>query len=359
MIGKLFRRGLMVRDFEDHRMHRRVMQVAFRAEAMNGYATMMSDLVARKLGELAGGEVRDLYAVLKRLTLDVAAEVFVGATLGVEAERINRAFIDTVAAAVSPIRRELPGSAFRRGMNARRFLVSYFREQIPERRSSERSDLFTRLCHATDENGEGFNDQDIIDHMIFLLMAAHDTTTSALGTLTWELSRQPDLQAAVRRELLEGGPFDAERRNEHPLAEQAFQEALRMHPPVPFIPRRVVRDTEVGGFALPAGTLVVVAGLLIHRNPELWSTPERFDPARFSPERAEHRRHSHAYVPFSGGAHTCIGNHFAGMMTKVILQELLRRFRLVAKPGQKVRMLTLPIPKPAGGLPLLLELLAA
>ena len=95
-----------------------------------------------------------------------------------------------------------------------------------------------------------------------------------------------------------------------------------------------------------------MSSLIVHRDPRWWTAPHGWDPARFSDERAEHRGHSHAFFPFSGGAHTCIGMHFAGLLTKAILTRLLDRFRLVAEPGQRVRFATMPIPKPRGGLPL-------
>ncbi len=356
-IGKLFARGLMLRDFDDHRYHRKLMNAAFRSDAMSGYLDDMRPLITAALDNWRDAGDVDFYAEVKQLTLDIAAKVFVGLPFGPEAARLNGDFMAMVAASITPVRRELPGSAFRRGMAARRDLEAFFRRVIPERRTGSGTDMLTRLSQAETEEGERFGDQEIVDHMIFLLLAAHDTTTSTLATMAWELARHGELQDALRDEAaaLDDEVFTWDQRDALPLMDQVFREAMRLHPPVPFIPRRTVRDVEVAGWAVPAGTLLSVAALLIHRDPELWTDPLAFDPARFGAGREEHKRHSHGYIPFSGGAHTCIGMHFAAHMAKAILAETLLRHRLAPFPGQEVVIQTVPIPKPKGGLPLQLH----
>lgn len=350
-IGKLFHNGLMLRDFEDHRFHRKIMQDAFRSEAMRGYVEVMNPLIESRLDSWETGSTTQMYAQFKQLTLDIASEVFVGLPLGEEAARVNKAFIATIDAAVATIRAELPGTTFKKGMDGRRFLEEFFGSRISERRGEGRTDLFSRLCDATDDEGRSFTDQDIIDHMIFLLMAAHDTTTSTLSTMAWELARRPLWQKRLRS-VVTGRTLSWDDRNEMPEVDWVFKEAMRLHPPVPFVPRRTVTDVELGGYHLPAGTPISLSALVIHRLPEYWTDPEAFDPERFAPDRTEDKGHSHVYLPFSGGAHTCIGMHFAGLMTKAITMQLLTRFRLEPLPGQDVFIQTLPIPKPRGGLPL-------
>lgn len=356
-IGKLFARGLMLRDFDDHRYHRRIMQAAFRSEVMAGYLDLMQPLIMTALDGWGDRERIDFYDEVKQITLNIASAAFVGLPLDGDAALMNRRFMDAVNASVAPVRWELPGSAFRRGMAARRELEDLFGRLVPQRRAGAGGDMLTRLCRAESEDGERFADDEIVDHMIFLLLAAHDTTTSTLATMAWEMASRPGLQDAVRSEVaaLPGGRFTWDQRDALPLMDGVFREAMRLHPPVPFIPRRLTKDAEVAGVPVPAGTMISVATLLIHRLPDLWPDPLGFDPARFAPGREEHKAHSHGYIPFGGGAHTCIGMHFAGHMAKAIMSEVLLRHRLVALPGQRVEIQTVPIPKPRGGLPLLLE----
>lgn len=351
-IGDLFHRGLMLRDFEDHRFHRRVMQQAFRRDALAGYVDGVHRVVDRHLATVGEGPA-DVYALMKSMTLDIAAEVFVGASLQDDIDGVNRAFVDMMGGAVTPVRRDLPFTAFRRAMQGRRKLEAIFARLVHDRRSgSEGTDLLSRLCHATTDDGSPLPDDEVVDHMIFLLLAAHDTTTSTLAVMLWELARNPDWQRRVVEEVagLDGAPVTLENEKELADVDRVFKEATRLHPPVPFSPRGVLRDCEIDDTPIPAGTMITAASLILHRHPDWWTEPDRFDPDRFSAERAEHKRHSHLFVPFGGGAHTCIGNHFAELMAKAAVSRLFARHHLSAAPGQTVHIQSVPIPKPRGGL---------
>lgn len=188
--------------------------------------------------------------------------------------------------------------------------------------------------------------------MVFILLAAHDTTTATLAVLLWELARNPDWQSRVADELggLNGAEVTLDNHKKLTDTSMAMNEALRLSPPVPFSPRVAVRDIEIDGWAIPRGTGVGASSMLLHRHPEWWTEPDRFDPDRFSPSRAEDKQHSHLFVPFGGGAHLCIGNHLAEVITKAVLARLLVRRRLVADPRHKVVIAPVPIPKPKSSL---------
>jgi cytochrome P450 len=354
-IGELFAGGLMLRDFEEHREHRLIMQTAFRPQALAGYLERLNTIVSRRIAHWDGRI--DAYSSIKQLTLDVAAEVFLGISLGEEARSVNRAFIDMVAASVAVVRREVPGLGFHRGMRARRSLRRYFTQLIPERRRSGGTDLLSQLCQASTEEGLKFTDDEIVDHIIFLMMAAHDTTASSLTTMLWALAQYPIWQtrlASAMRARTEPS-LDWTMREEFADFDLCFQEVLRVYPPVAFLGRRVTRDTHLGPLRLPRNTSVSPAALVAHFLPEYWSEPERFDPERFSAERAEHRKHSHCYLPFGGGTHTCIGMGFARLQVRAIVYQLLRKFDLQLPPNFRLDMQAVPIAKPRGGrLPLTL-----
>ena len=356
-IGELFSRGLMLRDFEEHRMHRSIMQGAFRAEALRAYTEMMSPMIERGIaGWHESGDFR-FYPAIKKLTLDLAAEVFLGIPLGEEADRLNRAFTDSVQASIALIKKEVPGLSYRRGMNGRRTLERFFSERIAEKRAGSGRDMFSELCRATNESGERFTDRDVVDHMIFLLMAAHDTTTSSLTSLAYRLALDTDWQERLRQEALALGTraLAYEDKDRLPATDLAFKEALRLHPPVPFIGRRTLRETRVGGIDLPAGTPISICSLVTHFLDDHWTQPQRFDPDRFSAERREDKGHSHLYYPFGGGAHMCLGMHFAYLQVKAFLVQFLRRYRFRLVPGHRVTMIPIPIPRPREGLALELE----
>jgi cytochrome P450 len=130
----------------------------------------------------------------------------------------------------------------------------------------------------------------------------------------------------------------------------AFKEALRIKPPVPSMPRRAMRDFTFKGFTIPAGTAIGVNPLYTHHMKDIWPEPDRFDPSRFT-EEAQRNRHRFAWVPFGGGAHMCIGLHFATMQMKLLIANLLSRYRIEADPGSGDAWQFFPIPRPKDGLP--------
>ncbi|MGF1661612.1 MAG: cytochrome P450 [Kineosporiaceae bacterium] len=340
----------MLRDFDDHHAHRRIMSVAFRREALDGYADLVDRVVRRRLARLAPGRL-DVYGLLKRTTLDIANEVFLGVPLDDRAEAVTRAFVDLVAASITPVRAALPGTPMARGLAARRLLEDELAPLVARERSRPPArTLLSQLCHAVDDEGRGFDDSEIVDHLIFLLMAAHDTSTSTLTVMLALLADRPEWQDRCRREAvaLDGAVVDLDAARRMTATELVFREATRLHPPVPFIPRRASRDTGLGGYALPRGTLVSVVSLAIHRDPRWFTAPERVDPERFAAGRAEHRSHSHCFIPFGGGAHQCIGNHLSLLEVTAILARLLPVWR-VESAGTGLDLRPIPIPQPRGG----------
>ena len=354
-LGLLFPRGLMLRDFDDHRLHRRALSVAFKAGALKSYLAALNAGIASRLADWREGPTTLLfYPAIKQLTLDLAATSFLGEALGTEVEAIKRAFIDMVAASVAVIRRPLPFTLMRRGVTGRARIVDYFSRQVPLRRERGGEDLFSQLCRATHEDGSLMNVEDIADHMSFLMMAAHDTLTSSLSAFVYFLALHPEWQERLRAEVMglrlaPGEPLPFERLDELRLTEMAFKEAMRIIPPVISLPRRAMRDFEFAGYRIPAGTGVNASILYTHHMPEHWPEPERFDPLRFSEENSR-GRHKYAFAPFGAGAHMCLGLHFAYMQAKCFARHLLEAFEVSLPPGYRPKWQMAPIPKPKDGL---------
>ena len=297
----------------------------------------------------------------KRLTLAIAADVFLGTQLDSEIDRISADFSDLVAASVAIVRIPVLGRTYARGVNARARLAGFIRERVAQRRASQGSDLFTQLCQARDEAGKQYSDEEIVDHLIFIMMAAHDTTTSAITTMVFALARHPEWQDRLRQEAqrvgtaLEPGCRNGPTLDDLELmtdTELVFKEALRLYQPLPTIARRALVDVEIHGKRIPAGTPVAVFPIQVHRSPEWWSNPLQFDPERFSADRAEHRRHAFAWSPFGGGAHMCLGLHFAAMQVKAVLLPLLRNCNWSVPAAYVPDYAYAPIAKPRDGLPI-------
>jgi len=360
IIGRIFPNGLMLRDGDDHRYHRRLMQAGFKSHAMQRYHQQMAPGVARAVAAwpATDGAPLRMYPEFKRMTLDLAAGIFLGMELGAEASRINRAFETAVAASMPKLPLALPGTLLWRGIRARRYMCEYFRRQLPARRGGDGADMFSLLCRATDEDGNRYTDQEVIDHMIFLMMAAHDTTTSTLASMTYLLGRHPQWQQRLRDEVaaLGPGPLRYEDLERMPQADWVMKEALRLYPPLSTLPKYSLAAFEFEGRTIPAGAMVATYPIHTHYMAQYWSDPTAFDPERFSDERAEHKRHPYCWVPFSGGAHMCIGLHFAVMQVKLVLFEMLRRYRWSLRDGYEMPVQQSPISKPRDGLPVYLQL---
>jgi cytochrome P450 len=356
ILDLLFPRGLMLLDFDEHRLHRRALSVAFKSGPMKSYLAELDTGIAARVAQWrAKPGPMPFYPAMKQLTLDLAATSFLGAEIGSEVEEITRAFIDMVAASISVIRKPLPGTKMARGVKGRKRIVAYFSEQIPIRRASGGGDdLFSQLCHATHEDGALLSTQDIVDHMSFLMMAAHDTLTSSLTSFVAALASNPQWQERLREEVNALGitldqPTTFDNLEAMRLTEMAFKEAIRIMPPVPSIPRRAVRDFTFMGYQIPAGTLLSVNPLFTHHMPDIWPDPETFDPMRFTDEAQRHR-HRFAWVPFGGGAHMCLGLHFAYMQAKCFARHLLQNLNVSMEPGYTPDWQMWPIPKPRDGL---------
>jgi cytochrome P450 len=359
-IGRVFPGAIMAMDGDEHRYQRRIMQVAFRKPALRAYLEQMAPAIDTGLEAWLTGNAaatRRVFPLLKQLTLDLAASVFMGVELGRDATKLNRAFVHTVAASMAIVRTAVPGLAMWRGVRGRKVLVERFRALIPQKRATHTSDFFSEFCHVESEQGEKFTDQEIIDHMIFLMMAAHDTTTSTLTTMMYLLARHPEWQERLRGQARALGKVHVEFDDLDKLEELgwAMREALRMYPPLTSMPRMCIRDVEFKGHLIPANTMVGIYPIHTHYMPSLWSDPYRFDPERFSPARQEDRRHAFAWTPFGGGAHMCIGQHFATLQVKAIMHRLLLRYRWSTPPAYAMPYQMVPIAKPSDGLPVTLQ----
>lgn len=352
-IGPFFRRGLLLLDGEEHLHHRRIMQQAFTAARLPGYAELVAGRAAKELPNWPTDRPVPLFPLIKRLMLDVAGEMFLGdgALDSATAARVNRAFIDTVRAGLAVVRRPVPGGRWARGLAGRAVLEEYFRSQLPlKKRESEGADLFTALCQARTEEGERFTDQEIVDHMIFVLMAAHDTVTITATTMAYYLAKNPAWQERLREESVQVATGSGDL-SQLTALDWVMKESLRLVPPVPGFPRCTVRDTALQGHHIPAGTMVVAFPRINHILPSYWPNPQTFDPSRFTPTRHKETPHRYAWTPFGGGVHKCIGLHVGALQVKAVMHQLLLHHAWSVSEGYEWRLDHSTLPKPKDGLP--------
>jgi cytochrome P450 len=328
---------------------RRIAQPAFLGESVRHFGPVITRLAAETAGEwgraAAAGETVDACTDMMRVTLRIVAETLFGDDLAGDAAEINRVFPVILAClsarVTSPIRPPmwLPTANNRRLRPALESLNRIVGRMIATKRrrlnagsgpQDAHRDLLTTLMHARDEEtGESMSDAQLHDEVMTLLIAGHETTANALSWMWYLLDRHPDEQERLRAELVAvtgGRPPTVEDLPHLPRLKAVFQETLRLYPPVWMFDRRALGPDDLAGTKVAAGDLVIFCPYAIHRLPELWADPEAFRPERFEAGHKE-QKNMFAYLPFSAGPRTCIGNNFATIEAQIIMGTLLSRFR--------------------------------
>lgn len=352
-LSSFFPDGLLLKDYSDHRMHRRIMQSAFKNTMLEQYMSQIHDVVGQHTRQWQQQGQITFVSSMKDCLLEVGSKIFLGMELGEDSRRINKGFVDMAHGCTTPFRMKIPGTTYYNAIKGYEFMSKRFLEQIPGKRLSDSTDMFSLFCKETQEDGSYFSDQDIVHHINFLLFAAHDTTTSTLSGMMYQFMNHPEWLSICREEVQ---AIDKDKLSFADLDQltnigYCFREVLRLCPPVVGLGRRSIRDFEFHGHRIPANTMVSASSILVHRDPQYYSNPDKFDPLRFAPGREEHKAHPFAWSPFGGGAHKCIGLHFAEMLVKVTLFEMLRSsdFESTAPASEYTY---LPFPKPVNNLPL-------
>jgi cytochrome P450 len=242
-----------------------------------------------------------------------------------------------------------PRTPWRRLLESRAVLDRIVLGEIRERRRNpdpERADILSLLIEAADEDGAQLSDIEVRDQAMTLLFAGHDTSTSTISFMLYELAVLTDEQD----EVLNGATPSAEHLGGTlPRLEMALDETLRLYPPAWIGPRRAMRTFEFGGYEVPAGAYVNYCSWASHRLPEVFPEPEAFIPARFARERKAALPKG-AYVPFGGGQRICIGKRFGQTEVRTVATMILQRFRLELRPGRAMTIRQMPTLSPRGGL---------
>jgi len=341
-----FGNNILVRDFADHRQHRRILTSMFKPGDLAAQLEHMQPIIGAAVRG-CGGTI-DVYAMCKRLTLQIALETIAG--IDTSDRAMHGYYRDLVAVLDGVMARHvpLPWSRYRRGVRARDRLRLRLHAQVAARRAAAAPDLFSRLAAFTDADGRALSADDVVDHMFGMLFAAHDTTATTLALMLIRLADPPDWQQAIREEarhirrdcVARHLPYGALKRM--PVTDAVFRETLRLHAPIQLIPRRSVREFEFAGQRLPANAPILLVPQGTHLDPGHFRAPEEFRPQRFLDGEPEE---PFGFVPFGRGSHMCLRMHFAAMEVKAVCFELLLRHEL--KPtGTDLRLEYLPIVRP-------------
>jgi cytochrome P450 len=358
--------GLLTTDGDFHRRSRRIMLPAFHHEAIAGALSTMNAEIERALAGWGDGARIDLYHRTRRLALRIALRALFGFDPDAAGARADIARCFEVGLGfwghdywLQVLRG--PGTPFARMQRARRTLDRVIFAEIARRRAegTRGQDLLSLLLDASDEAGERLSDQQVRDQVMTLLFAGHDTTTSTVAFMFYELARHPDVVAALREELAaevgDAAPAAEQLMSgELKLLEMVQDETLRMYPPAWIGARKSIASYEFAGQAVPGGAYVNYTSWVSHYLAHVFPKPRQFRPERFT-AAAKSALPKGAYIPFGGGSRICIGMRFGQLEVKAIAAALVRHFDFTLEPGYELRIRQMPTIGPKHGLPLIVH----
>jgi cytochrome P450 len=326
--------SLFVLPNEQWRPRKRALQAVFTKQNVRSFGGHMSRAAQAFVDRWRDGGEVDLDVECRRLTMQSLGRSVLGIDLNESADMIAQhmhvASSYTADRALRPVRapRWLPTPSRRRARAAVASMRTVSNEILHACRADPARDapLVHALIAATDpETGQPISDDDISNDLLIFMLAGHDTTATALTYALWALGRHPAVQDRVAAEAAEIGDRELTPDDVPRLAYtvQVLHEALRLCPPAAGVGRLAVRDIDVAGYRVEAGSLLAVGIYALHRDPALWDGPLAFDPDRFSPENSQGRDRWH-FIPFAGGARSCIGEHFARLETTLALGTIIR-----------------------------------
>jgi cytochrome P450 len=296
--------SVLLLDGRAHMQQRRLLLPPFHGERMRGYEETMREIAA---AEIAGWPAQVPYRVRPRMQrvqrlrhdlrhlLDLLTDPrMLAVPLLLGPERLAR---------FGPFRRLM-----QQVDDGIRRLIAETRQNGGEGHAS----ILSLLLEARHEDGAPMSDDEVRDELLTLLVAGHETTANALAWAVERLARHPAKAERLRGELEEG-------RGEY--LEAVIQETLRLRPVISLVARRLAEPVEIGPWRLPPGVTVTPAIYLVHRRPDVYPDPERFEPERFLAQPPG----TYTWIPFGGGVRRCLGAAFAQMEMSVVLGELFRR----------------------------------
>lgn len=337
--------GLLTSEEPLHMRQRRLVQPAFHRQRISAYGEIMLSFAREMAARWQNGQTFDIHRSMLQLTLRITGKCLFDTDVESEVQTISdsvTAFMGFLPLAFLPFPNLILRAPFRFTRSIRESqqkLDAMLYPMIAERRNSARDhgDLLSMLLATQDtEGGTGsMTDRQIRDECLTLLLAGHETTANGLSFIFYLMAKYPDVQELIFAEIsaafadgpASSTPTATELYEKLRFTYRAVAEALRIYPPVWVTARAVATPYTYRGLPFPAGSLLLVPQIAIHRDARFYPDPMRYDPDRFLPENAASRPRL-AFFPFGAGSRICIGENFAWMETVLVLASVLKNWRL-------------------------------
>ncbi|MES2469622.1 MAG: cytochrome P450 [Verrucomicrobiota bacterium] len=347
-IKKFLGEGLLTSEGETHLRQRRLMQPAFHHRRIAAFGEIMTAHAARTRDGWQDGATIDLAGEMMRLTLGIVGQTLFGANVAADAAAVESALatmMKSFSLMMLPFAdfiEKLPLPAVRRMKAAHADLDAIIYRLIEERRRSgqDHGDLLSMLIAAQDEEdgGAGMTDQQVRDEAMTIFLAGHETTANALNWTWYLLAGHPAVEARLHAELDEVLQGRLPTMADLPalrFTENVVRESMRLYPPAWMVGRRAVADFPMGGYTVPARSIILMSQSVMHRDARYFPEPDQFAPDRWTPE-FKTALPKYAYFPFGGGPRQCIGEGFAWMEAVLLLATLAQHWKLRLLPGHPV-----------------------
>ena len=353
--------GLVVSEGSIWARHRPVVQGIFHQRYFANYAVQVEAFTRRWMKSLQPDTPFDLAESMNQLALQIIAKLVFDVDLIDEAGRLRQAIHDFRAAMQSEVNSPIHWLFIRQKIRQRRglramndMLWRFIREHRAA--TTPKLDMLGLIMAVGDQvtNGPPISDAEIRDEVSTLFVAGHDTTSAALAWFWYCLAKNPDVEARIIEEVdrvVGNRTVHFEDVAQLKYLEMTVKESMRLYPAAGYLfGRQAVENVELGGHIVPKGAWVFMSPFVVHRDPNNYPNPEKFDPERFAPGRINDIP-AYGYIPFGGGSRTCIGNGMAMMEIILLAASVLQEYRLVLDPTQADPEIELEIVlRPKGGL---------
>lgn len=369
VLAQVMGNGLVTNDGPHWVRQRSLMQPMFSNRRINRFDERINALTSALLDEWAAradGEVLRIEREMSRLTFQIVGATLFGSDLDRHTEEVAE-ILDVVNLypqefhALMTLRSWIPTPYNRKWRRAVQRLDSIVLGlmEARRRRGVGDDDILDHLLHAVDEETEqGMDERQMRDEVVTLMLAGHETSANALAWTFHLLSTHPEVDERLAEDLaaeLGGAPAGADDLPRLPYLKQVVQESMRLFPPVWTFARRAEEEREFDGYTLPANAYVAMVPYALHRHPEFWPDPERFDPDRFRTGASGESRHPYAYLPFAAGPRACIGASMAMLEIQLVLAQIVSRFKVRVVEGHPVETMAKVTLKPRYGIPVTLS----
>jgi hypothetical protein len=337
-LAKYIGKGILTTNGEHWRTHRRMVQPAFHKKKLAGLIYIMKSAITNELKRIENNTTQDVFSLMGDLAFQVVAKsLFSRSDIRKRMEKLQKITEVNQKMLIKEMRQPYLNWWFKLSGEIKKHLdlskkgQEILNDIIEERIASgeEKDDLLDMLLAARYEDGSPMLRQQLIDEVLILFTAGHETTANALSFTLYLLAKHPEIQEKVFHEVSQ---LTSDKENlieslgQLPYTKQCIEEAMRLYPPAYVIDRISIAEDTIEGLDIPKNTLFLMSVYEIHRHKNYWKDPEAYQPERFDSENK--KEYADCYYPFGAGPRMCVGNNFAMYEMILTIREIVRHYRL-------------------------------